>query len=117
MARNKELVEKCKEYKIKIKDIKKQNNSFKSVKRKISDILRLNNFVPFTHSVGLKQQGCSGPCPSSSEPSIGLIHRSNFRRTKKIRATHRQTNSISISSFLKMSIPSTSKVDFVDSNR
>ena len=111
-AKEKEVVEKCKEFKIKIQKIKKQNISLKTAKRKISDILRLNNYVPFTHSVGLEQHGC----PPSSEPPIGLLRRSNFRSTKKISANHRQTNSISISTFLQISIPSTRNVDFVDSN-
>ena len=111
MAKQKEVLEKCKEFKIKIQKMKKQNISLKTAKRKISDILRLNNYVPFTHSVGLEQH----ECPSSSEPSIDLIYRSNFRSTKKVSATHRQTNSIPISSFFQISIPSTTNVDFVDS--
>ena len=69
MAKQKEVLEKCKEFKIKIQKMKKQNISLKTAKRKISDILRLDNYVPFTHSVGLEQHGC----PSSSEPSTGQI--------------------------------------------
>ena len=41
---------KCKEYEIKIKDIKKQNTTLENAKRKINDILRQINYIPFSHS-------------------------------------------------------------------
>merc|ERR1712131_1 len=45
-----ELIMKCKEYEIKIKDIKKQNTTLEIAKRKISEILRQINYVPFSAS-------------------------------------------------------------------
>ena len=60
---------KCKEYEIKIKDIKKQNTSLETAKRKITDILRQINYVPFTHSADDDRTNETNP-----EPGIGLLY-------------------------------------------
>ena len=61
-----ELIMKCKEYEIKIKDIKKQNTSLENAKRKITDILRQINYVPFTHSANDDE--------TNPEPGMGLLY-------------------------------------------
>merc|ERR1712131_332655 len=58
-----ELIMKCKEYEIKIKDIKKQNTSLETAKRKITDILRQINYVPFTHSADDDRTNETNPEP------------------------------------------------------
>ena len=65
---------KCKEYEIKIKDIKKQNTSLETAKRKITDILRQINYVPFTHSADDDRTNETNP-----EPGIGLLYLSAWK--------------------------------------
>ena len=106
-----------KEYRTKIKYIRKENTSLKTAKRKITDILRLIDYVPFARSADV-DHGCpSNPGADGTNPDHheGLLHRSNFRSTKRISASHHQTTppksldvplqpSISISTCLKISI-------------
>ena len=116
-AQREEMMKTCEEYRAKIKYIIKENTSLKTAKRKITDILRLINYVPFSPSVDVDHRcppnpGANGANP---EPGKGLVHRSNFRSTKRISASHRQTTppeslelplqpSISISTCLQISI-------------
>lgn len=72
-----ELIMKCKEYEIKIKDIKKQNTSLENAKRKITDVLRQINYVPFTHSDDDRA------AETNPEPGIGLLYLSCLSRSVK----------------------------------
>ena len=72
-----ELIMKCKEYEIKIKDIKKQNTSLENAKRKITDVLRQINYVPFTHSDDDRA------AETNPEPGIGLLYLSRLSRSVK----------------------------------
>ena len=116
-AQREEMMKTCKEYRAKIKYIIKENTSLKTAKRKITDILRLINYVPFAPSADVDHGFPSNPGADGTnpEPGKGLLHRSNFRSTKRISASHRQTTppeslelplqpSISISTCLQISI-------------
>ena len=59
---------KCKEYEIKIKDIKKQNATLENAKRKISELLSQINYVPFAHSASDERTAETNP-----EPGKGLL--------------------------------------------
>jgi len=116
-AQRKEMMKSCKEYRAKIKYIRKENTSLKTAKRKITDILRLINYVPFARSTDI-DHGCpSNPGEDGTNPEQGkgLLHRSNFRSTKRVSANNHQTTppeslevplqpSISISTCLQISI-------------
>lgn len=64
---------KCKEYEIKIKDIKKQNTTLEIAKRKISEILRQINYVPFSASD--EQTNETNPQPGIGSPQTTLIEK------------------------------------------
>ena len=59
---------KCKEYEIKIKDIKKQNTTLENAKRKITELLTQINYVPFAHSASDERSEETNP-----QPGKGLL--------------------------------------------
>ena len=92
-AQREEMMKTCKEYRAKIKYIIKENTSLKTAMRKITDILGLINYVPFSPSADV-DHGCPsnpGADGANAEPGKGLLRRSNFRSTKRISASHHQT--------------------------